>query len=56
MMCGFHGFWTPCFANWRGQISEMRMMGATLTIMRLDDELRTCLDLPATSVGLTHVP
>jgi dihydroxyacetone kinase len=30
----------------------MEMAGATLTVMRLDGELRACIDLEADSVGL----
>jgi dihydroxyacetone kinase-like protein len=31
------------------------MMGVTLTLMKLDDELKTLIDLPAQSLGLTQV-
>lgn len=44
--------WRPWVGNY---FTSLDMMGATLTVMRLDDELRQCLDLPATSVGLTHL-
>ena len=33
--------------------TSLEMMGATLTVMRLDDELERCLNQPCTSVGLT---
>ena len=36
--------------------TSLEMMGATVTVMRLDDELRTCLDLEADSVGLRQLP
>lgn len=32
--------------------TSLEMMGATVTLMKLDDELRACIDLPADSVGL----
>jgi dihydroxyacetone kinase len=32
------------------------MMGATVTLMRLDEELKACLDLEADSVGLRRLP
>lgn len=32
--------------------TSLEMMGATLTVMRLDDELKACVDLDADSVGL----
>jgi dihydroxyacetone kinase-like protein len=31
------------------------MMGVTLTVMKLDDQLKTLLDMPAHSLGLTQV-
>jgi phosphoenolpyruvate---glycerone phosphotransferase subunit DhaK len=36
--------------------TSLEMMGATVTLMRLDDELKTCLDLEADSVGLRQLP
>lgn len=33
--------------------TSLEMMGATLTVMALDEELRTLVDAPAASVGLT---
>lgn len=33
--------------------TSLEMMGVTLTLMRLDDELETCLRAPCRSVGLT---
>ncbi len=35
--------------------TSLDMMGVTLTVMKLDDELKECLDLPANSVGLKQV-
>ena len=32
--------------------TSLEMMGVTLTVMKLDDELRECIDMPANSVGL----
>lgn len=32
--------------------TSLEMMGATLTVMKLDDELKTLIDMPANSVGL----
>ncbi len=32
--------------------TSMEMMGATLTVMKLDDELKELIDMPANSVGL----
>jgi len=34
--------------------SSLEMMGVTLTVMKLDDELETCLTHPCESVGLTQ--
>jgi len=34
--------------------TSLEMMGVTLTVMRLDDELRQLLDMPAHSLGLTQ--
>jgi dihydroxyacetone kinase-like protein len=36
--------------------TSLEMMGATVTVMRLDDELKACLDLEADSVGLRQLP
>jgi phosphoenolpyruvate---glycerone phosphotransferase subunit DhaK len=36
--------------------TSLEMMGATLTVMRLDDELKACIDLETDSVGLTQFP
>jgi dihydroxyacetone kinase-like protein len=36
--------------------TSLEMMGATVTLMRLDDELKTCLELDAESVGLRQFP
>lgn len=30
----------------------MEMMGATLTLMKVDDELKELIDMPANSMGL----
>jgi dihydroxyacetone kinase-like protein len=35
--------------------TSLEMMGVTLTLMTLDDELKTLLDMPAQSLGLTQV-
>ncbi len=35
--------------------TSLDMMGVTLTVMKLDDELKECLDLPANSVGLKQI-
>ena len=35
--------------------TSLEMMGVTLTIMKLDDELKACLDMPADSVGLKQL-
>ena len=32
--------------------TSLEMMGVTLTVMKLDDELKECIDIPANSVGL----
>lgn len=34
--------------------TSLEMMGATLTVMKLDDELKTLIDMPANSVGLAQ--
>ena len=36
--------------------TSLEMMGATVTLMRLDEELKSCLDLEADSVGLRQFP
>lgn len=35
--------------------TSLEMMGATLTVMKLDDELKELIDLPVESMGLTQV-
>jgi dihydroxyacetone kinase-like protein len=35
--------------------TSLEMMGITLTLMKLDDELKECLDMPANSMGLKHL-
>lgn len=35
--------------------TSLEMMGATLTVMKLDDELKTLIDLPVHTMGLTQV-
>lgn len=35
--------------------TSLDMMGITLTIMKLDDELKECIDMPCDSVGLTQL-
>lgn len=35
--------------------TSLDMMGATLTVMKLDEELKELMDLPVTSMGLTQV-
>ena len=35
--------------------TSLEMMGVTLTVMKLDDELKTLIDVPAQSLGLTQV-
>ena len=35
--------------------TSLEMMGATLTIMKLDDELKACVDMPADSMGLKQL-
>jgi dihydroxyacetone kinase-like protein len=34
--------------------TSLEMMGATVTLMKLDDELKTLIDLDAESMGLTQ--
>ncbi|MFN8619896.1 MAG: dihydroxyacetone kinase subunit DhaK [Chloroflexota bacterium] len=36
--------------------TSLEMMGATITVMRLDDELKACIDLEADSMGLKQLP
>ena len=33
--------------------TSLEMAGATLSVMKLDDELKACIDYEATSIGLT---
>lgn len=35
--------------------TSLEMMGVTLTLMKLDDELKECIDYPADSVGLKQI-
>ena len=35
--------------------TSLEMMGVTLTVMKLDDELKELIDMPAKSVGLTQI-
>ncbi len=35
--------------------TSLEMMGVTLTIMKLDEELKECIDMPADSVGLKQL-
>ncbi len=35
--------------------TSLEMMGVTLTVMKLDDELKECIDFPADSVGLKQL-
>jgi dihydroxyacetone kinase-like protein len=35
--------------------TSLEMMGVTLTVMKLDDELKTLIDMPADSVGLKQL-
>ena len=35
--------------------TSLEMMGVTLTVMKLDDELKECIDMPANSIGLKQV-
>ena len=32
--------------------TSLEMMGVTLTVMKLDDELKECIDMPVNSAGL----
>lgn len=44
------------YKNFVGNLfTSLEMMGVTLTLMRLDDELKSCLSHPCRSVGLTVV-
>jgi dihydroxyacetone kinase-like protein len=36
--------------------TSLEMMGATVTLLRLDDELKVCIDLEADSMGLRQLP
>ena len=36
--------------------TSLEMAGITLTVMKLDDELKACFDLECNSVGLTRYP
>ena len=47
-----HGI-TIAFKQVGNLFSSLEMMGVTLTVMKLDDELEACLQLPCRSVGLT---
>jgi phosphoenolpyruvate---glycerone phosphotransferase subunit DhaK len=44
---------------WRSYVgnyfTSLDMMGVTVTVMRLDDELKECLSLPTVSIGMTVV-
>jgi len=44
---------TIAFQQIGNLFSSLEMMGVTLTVMKLDDELETCLRHPCNSVGLT---
>ena len=35
--------------------TSLEMMGATLTVMKLDDELKELIDMPAYSMGLAQI-
>ena len=35
--------------------TSLDMMGATLTVMKLDEELKELMDLPVASMGLTQL-
>jgi dihydroxyacetone kinase len=47
-----HGI-TIAFKQIGNLFSSLEMMGVTLTVMKLDDELEACLQHPCSSVGLT---
>lgn len=47
---GIH-IYRPYVGNY---FTSMEMMGATLTIMKLDEELKTLIDMPCSSMGLTQ--
>ena len=36
--------------------TSLEMKGVTLTLMKLDDELKACMDLPCDTVGLKQLP
>ena len=44
---------TIAFKQVGNLFTSLEMMGVTLTVMKLDDELETCLQQPCQSVGLT---
>ena len=44
---------TIAFKQVGNLFSSLEMMGVTLTVMKLDDELQACLEYPCRSVGLT---
>ena len=44
---------TVAFNKVGNLFTSLEMMGVTLTVMKLDEELETCLNLPCESVGLT---
>jgi dihydroxyacetone kinase-like protein len=35
--------------------TSLEMMGVTLTVMKLDEELKECVDYPADSMGLKQL-
>ncbi|MDD5018733.1 MAG: dihydroxyacetone kinase subunit DhaK, partial [Eubacteriales bacterium] len=35
--------------------TSLEMMGVTLTVMKLDEALKACIDIPANSVGLKQL-
>ena len=35
--------------------TSLEMKGVTLTLMKLDDELKECVDMPANSMGLKQL-
>lgn len=46
---------TIAFKQVGNLFTSLEMMGVTLTVMKLDDELETCLQQPCQSVGLTVI-
>jgi hypothetical protein len=42
------------FVSRRNYFTSLEMMGATLTVMKLDDELKEMLDMPVSTMGLTQ--